>query len=192
MKTKINAVEIYMWSPEVREALTSKNLNLRDEIEEKINAIEEMAGKDIHIHGYDSEEWIVTLSRHEKSKRYKYPILILEDQEEEKEEELPLPKKWKPFLDRTILSGIGVVVCILSVGATLLLRDNPPSASADAWLSHIESQKIIQNKNNLLIAEEYEKQKKLREEIDLSIQRVKSLDQKNKDIERELILYINQ
>lgn len=50
---------------------------------------------------------------------------------------------------------------------------------------------MTQNKNNLLIAEEYQKQKNLRHEIELSIQRVKSLDQKNKDIERELILYIN-
>lgn len=183
-----------MWSPEVREALTSKNLNLRDEIEEKINTIEEMAWKDIHIHGYDTEENIVTISRHEKSKRYKYPLSILESEEEEEEEELPPPeekKERKPFSQWTIISTVAIVVATVSIAGTLLLKDYPPSAAADGWLSHIESQKMTQNKNNLLIAEEYQKQKNLRHEIELSIQRVKSLDQKNKDIERELILYIN-
>lgn len=42
MKTKTNAVEIYMGSHEVRTILTGNNLNLRDEIKEKIEALEEL------------------------------------------------------------------------------------------------------------------------------------------------------
>lgn len=182
-----------MGSLEVRTVLTWNNLNLRDEIKEKIEALEELQWKEISVHGYDTEENIVTISRHEKSKRYKYPLSILESEETEEEEELPPPEKKerKPFSHWTIISTVAIVVATISIAGTLIFKDYPPSAAADGWLSHIESQKMTQNKNNLLIAEEYQKQKNLRDEIQLSIQRVKSLDQTNKNIERELINYIN-
>jgi hypothetical protein len=40
MKTKINALALYMASEEVINSITSKNLNLKDLIEEKINFLQ--------------------------------------------------------------------------------------------------------------------------------------------------------
>jgi hypothetical protein len=43
MKTKINALALYMASDEVISAFGTKNLNLRDEIEEKINFLQKVS-----------------------------------------------------------------------------------------------------------------------------------------------------
>jgi hypothetical protein len=137
----------------------------------------------------------VTVSRNEKSKRYKYPIDILwEEEEEETEEEIISPPINSNYRERVKMSLVAIItagIILLSIG--LYQRDpiETTAASDDPWISWIEQKKEEQNKKNIIIAREYELQKKLREDIALSIERVKKEKKEIEDIERSILLHIN-
>ena len=63
MKIKTNAVAIYMQSEEVKKSITSKNLDLKDMVEEKILFLESVEGKDVILKGHDN--WIIKIARYE-------------------------------------------------------------------------------------------------------------------------------
>jgi hypothetical protein len=89
-------------------------------------------------------------------------------------------------MKRVKLSVIWVAISLISIWSTIIFKNFPPDAQASG-ITKIQAQKNEQNANNLIIWSEYEKQKNLRDEIKKSIEKVKELEQKNKNIEREIL-----
>ena len=114
MKTNTKALAIYMQSEEVKNGFFTKNLDTREDIQEKINFLERVQGKEVKIKWYDEEN--VKISEYENSKSYSFPIDILQEEEtqeeEEKEEEIQQTKT-KISIDKIVI--IFLILIIMSI-----------------------------------------------------------------------------
>lgn len=191
MKTKINALALYMASEEVINSITSKNLNLKDLIEEKINFLQNNSWKEIYIKWYDEES--VFISQYENSKKYEFPLFILEDNEEieETEEKTQINEENKDFRkDRVKLSWVWFIILIFCFWIyNWVIQKNKTEAV------EIKSEFVIltekANNNRLEIAKKLEFQKELRWQINKSIEEVKQIEKENNEIRSKLILLAN-
>lgn len=191
MKTKTNALALYMASEEVINSITSKNLDFKDLIEEKINFLQNNSWKEIYIKWYDEEN--VFISQYENSKKYDFPLFILEDNEEiqEKEEKTQINEENKDFRkDRVRLSWVWFIILIFCfLIYNWFLEKNKTEAV------EVKSEFVIltekANINRLEIAKKLEFQKELRSQINKSIEEVKQIEKENNEIRSKLILLAN-
>lgn len=191
MKTKENALAIYMASDEVLNSITSKNLDFKDLIEEKINFLQNNSWKEIYIKWYDEEN--VFISQYENSKKYDFPLFILEDNEEtqEKEEKTEIKEENKDFTkDRVRLSWVWFIILIFCFWIyNWFLEKNKTEAV------EVKSEFVIltekANINRLEIAKKLEFQKELRSQINKSVEEVKQIEKENNEIRSKLILLAN-
>lgn len=191
MKTKINALALYMASEEVINSITSKNLDFKDLIEEKIIFLKNNSWKEIYIKWYDEES--VFISQYENSKKYDFPLFILEDNEEtqEKEEKTQINEENKDFRkDRVKLSWVWIVILIFCFWIyNWFLEKNKTEAV------EVKSEFVIltekANINRLEISKKLEFQKELRSQINKSIEDVKQIEKENNEIRSKLILLAN-
>lgn len=191
MKTKINALALYMASDEVLNSITSKNLDFKEKVEEKILFLQNNSWKEIYIKWYDEEN--VFISQYENSKKYDFPLFILEDNEEtqEKEEKTQINEENKDFRkDRVKLLWFWFIILIFCFSIySWFLEKNKTEAI------EIKSEFVIltdkANINRLEIAKKLEFQKELRSQINKSIEEVKQIEKENNEIRSKLILLAN-
>lgn len=183
MKTKTNAVDIYLISEEAKKWLIWNNLNLKDLVIEKIDFLESVKDSNIFIKWVD--DFFVKISKYENSKNYEFPIDILIREEEEKKEEVIEEKIKKIDYKNYIIIILTIFIFIFWI--IFFWKINKQEIKVDQFDSM--SQKIeIENKN---ILNELRIQKELRILINNSIEKVK-VNQKNIDnLKKEIILYSN-
>lgn len=189
MKIKTNAVAIYMQSEEVMKSITSKNLDLKDMVEEKILFLESVEGKDVILKGHDN--WFVKIARYENWKSYEFDwdICDFEDEEEEVlevKESFLNGKNIKMFV-------IWIIFLIILIGWILYIKTNNEKVYSQEInkISEFEIKYDQINKINIEIAQELENQndmRKMKEEIDKKInESIKKVQEKEK-IQNELRL----
>ena len=197
MKIKTNAVAIYMQSEEVKKSITSKNLDLKDMVEEKILFLESVEGKDVILKGHDN--WIIKIARYENWKSYEFYWDICdfdedEDEEDEKKENLLNGKNIKMFV-------IWILFLIFLIVWVIYIKINNEKVYAEEInkVSEFEIRYDQINKINIEIAQELENQnemRKMKEEIDKkineSIQKVHEKEKKQNELRLESINLSNK
>lgn len=193
MKTKINALALYMASDEVLNSITSKNLDFKEKVEEKILFLQNNSWKEICIKWYDEEN--VFISQYENSKKYDFPLSILEDNEEtqEKEEKTQINEENKDFKkDRVKLLWFWFIILIFCFWIYSWFLEKNKTEAVEV---EVKSEFVIltekANINRIEIAKKLEFQKELRSQINKSIEEVKHIEKENNEIRSKLILLAN-
>lgn len=202
---KINAVDLYMSSLEVKKALTWNSLNLKDEVKEKIEFLEENLWKEVFIKWINKEEKLVKISRYENHKIYEFPPIILLEEKEELDEipneiqEIQEEKK-ETFFEKYKIIIIPIIFMITLFWYIII----PKSSLVNAWewekkISQFELNYQEINKINSEIVTELENQKemrKMKDEIDKkineSIKRVSEKEKKQTEIRLETLNLSNK
>lgn len=200
MKTKIkdNWLALYMANDEVIKAFNSKDLNLRDEIEEKINFLEKMQWQEIIVKWFDDEE--IKISEYNNSKSYIFPLQIIqkwESKEEEKEEdikeEIEEIKKDNLFIKyKTMISYILIVILIWCM---LLIFFNDEMKKYNSEKNEITSIEIIYDeiqKKEEQIAKELEIQHQARKLENESVEKVKKIEKEIQEKRLEALNFSNK
>lgn len=201
-KIKINALDVYMSSKEVKKALTWTSLNLKDEVKEKIEFLEDNLWTDVFIHWLDQELLLIKISKYEKSKIYEFPFNILEDSEEEQMETkisyADNEKTKETFFEKYKIIIIPLIAMITLFGYIII----PKSSLVEAWENKINQFELNYqeiNKINDEIVKELENQKemrKMKDEIDKkineSIKRVQEKEKKQNEIRLESLNLSNK
>ena len=175
MKTKINALAIYMASADVIKWITSKNLDLQDEIREKIDFLKLVEWKEINIKWYDDEN--VFISQYDNSKKYQFKLDILESESESEDEEkiensLLFNPRRKMFIAYFI---IGMFLSLIFLFLYLNYFESKKD-SEDVTVTQFELNYKRINDINLIIASELNIQKEARQIEKDSIKKVWELE----------------
>lgn len=185
MKTKINALALYMASDEVIKWITSKNLDIKEEIQEKIEFIKLVEGKDIIIKWYDEEN--VFISQYDNSKKYQFPLFILDNWENQEEQEEKEENILFNYFKKNMITIFWILFVICLCSWLLLYRDYLEYAK------HEETKQISEfdikynriNEINLIIANELEIQKNARQIEKDSIKKVAELEKEQTNLRLE-------
>lgn len=194
MKTKINAVDIYMSTDEVKKALIWKDLNFKDEIVEKIDFLEDIKESNIFIKWYDEDK--VKISKYENSKNYIFPINILRSEETEEIKEIQESEEKIKFNYQKIINWLFILITIILISMMIIQKSfRDPKIEEKEVLTYEQEFNILNSKievQNTIIKNELLIQKKLRIAENESIERVKESDKIKKDLELNMILFSNQ
>lgn len=190
-KIKINALDLYMMSKEVKKALIWNNLNLKYEVTEKIEFLEENIWNEVFVHWLDQDTLTIKISKYEKWKIYEFPFTILSDIEEEEiqeEEEQIQEEKKETFFEKNKIIILPLIAMISIFGYIIIPKSSLVEA-LDNEISQFELNYQEINKINDQISQELENQKemrKMKEEIDKkineSIKRVQDNEKKQNEI----------
>ena len=193
MKIKTNALDLYMTSEEVINSITSKNLNLKDEIEEKVLFIKRISWKEIIIKWYDEKSFFC--SEYENSKKFNLPLDLIESGEEVKEEEETKEKEEikeeKKYIKKEFIYIWALVLFFIVFIYFIFSKLEIKASEEIQTISQIDINTSEINKNTLDKANELNKQKQLRLLIEESINKVKKIDSLNNDLNTQNILLSN-
>lgn len=197
MKTKTNALALFISNEDIINWLLSKNLNLREDLEEKIEFIKKIQWKTIILHWYSAEDDTCTVSEYEKGKKYILPIELFEADEAAKIQEIEEVKDVKKnnILDlhldtKVVIIWLLIIITICSFGFNIKnskwnINESSESSEFSPIFSEIEEiNKKIQN--------ELENQKKVRQIEKESIQAVTQLEKKLKELRAKALIISNE
>ena len=196
MKTKTNAVDIYMSTDEVKKALIWKDLNFKDEIVEKIDFLEDIKENTIFIKWYDEDK--VKISKYENSKNYIFPIQILESETKNIDEEFVESEKENKivFNYQRIINWLFILITIILISMMIIQKSyRAPKIEENPVLTYEQEFNILNEKLNIEnenIKNELIIQKKLRIAESESIEKVKKSEKIKKELELNMILFSNQ
>lgn len=206
MKTKINALDIYLISSEYKESLNSQNLNLKDEIKEKISFLERVSWKEIYIKWYDDEN--VKISEYENSKSFLLPIEILEI-EEKTTENIEIWEEinniWIDYIIENKKLILGVFIWVFA--SLFILNVNSHSKInvfevkkeeiIQTWSifeTLTQRDLILQQKENFELQKQKDKReekrkiiKQIDDEINISIESIKNIKKQREEIAKQKI-----
>lgn len=184
-------------------ALQDYILNIIEENEEDKNFIKANLENELIIKDFDTINKTIKVSRYEQTRSYDLPIYLFEtndlfkDSESEQEESKIIHKfAWKDFK----IEKAHIVAWLMIISLSLIIFKATDFSSANlltTWpinkqLKTNDNVYLLQtekkNKNNLEKAKELEEQKKLRDLLEKSVNKVKMYDVENKTIDQQLIL----
>lgn len=170
---------------------------------DKINFLKSNLEKELNIKNIDDINMTITVQEYENSKWYTFPASLFfnhenetEKKEEGSEEEEIIESQKFSFLDfLKKINSEKIIIWIFGLFSILFLLFSSYNKNLTADVSIISPVimnefDILTNKNSenlLLISQELQEQKKLRDLVNVSIEKVKKLEEENNNIRKTLL-----